>query len=55
MSVMFAMWCVASGVYTGFLCVRKGLEVIRRVTNKIYTLTEKAKVIEVAEVKKDVQ
>lgn len=43
MSILFALWCVASGVYTGFLCVRKGLNSVRSVTNNINKLTIQVK------------
>lgn len=53
MSIVFALWCVGSGLYTGFLLVRKGLNQFRRVTTKIQTLNSTLKMAanEVPEVK----
>lgn len=56
MSVIFALWCVASGVYTGFLCVRKGLNAIRNVTKRLTVLNTQIKNVDAAnEVKDHVQ
>lgn len=50
MSIVFALWCVGSGLYTGFLLVRRGLNQFRKVTNKIQTLNANLKAVNVTDV-----
>ena len=43
MSILFALWCVGSGLYTGFLVIRKALNGVRNATSKIVVLNAKLK------------